>query len=62
MSFGHHAVRAASGQVRLTRTGMGLRIARLLALLIVVGGIASATGYALVNRGARRDLDDLDEA
>jgi hypothetical protein len=58
MGFGRHAVRVASGQVRLARTDVRLRVMRLVALLIVLGSVASATGYALVNRGARRDLDD----
>jgi hypothetical protein len=60
MSFGRQAIRAASGQVRLARTDVRLRIMRLVALLIVVGSAAGAAGYALVSRGARRDLDDWD--
>jgi hypothetical protein len=58
MTLGRSALRVASGQVRLARTDVRLRVMRLVALLIVAGSVGAATGYALVSRGARRDLED----
>jgi hypothetical protein len=48
----------AASEIRLARQGLALRLARWLTLLMVLGGIGASTGYALVSRGARRDLEE----
>jgi hypothetical protein len=56
MQLRPYAVSMAGARYRHARTGLGLRVRSWVALLVVVGGVGAATGYAVLNRGARRDL------